>query len=152
MLTARHQRLIAALVLVAGVFVTSLGVLTFWHGRALAARGVTVSAEVTGVTHRESDSETGHQILYRFRVGDREYQRVGVFGTSVGSDVSAEVQAEAQASGRVAVVYVAEDPSINEPVAHTRPQAERGLLAIGIGLVILLAGLTRLALARVFER
>jgi hypothetical protein len=151
-LTPRYQRIIAALVLVAGAFFIVMGASTFWHGRALATRGVVVDAEITGATQREGDSDTGHQVRYRFRVGDREYQRVGVFGTPVGADVTAEAQAEAITSGHVAVRYLLEDPAVNEPVAHSRPQGERGAIAMGIGLLMLLAGLVRLGLARTFER
>jgi hypothetical protein len=124
-----------------------MGTISARHGRALVERGVVVDAELTRLENREADSDTGCQVRYRFRVGDRDYRREGIFGTEVGSDVPCEVQAAAAATGRVAVRYLPDDPSVNEPAAHARPQVERGWIAVGIGAFMLLAGAVRLALS-----
>lgn len=152
MLAPRFQKIIAVMVLVSGAFVLVMGALMFSRGRALAARGVVVEAELTAATQREADSDTGHQVRYRFLVGGREYQRVGLFGTPVGADVTAEAQAQAMSSGHLEIRYLPDDPAVNEPVAHARPLGERAAVAMGIGLLMLFAGLVRFGMARASER
>lgn len=146
MLTWKTHLALALIVLAFGVFATAMSTVAFRRGRALQARGVVTEAELTGVAHRESDSDTGHQVYYRFRAGDRWYQRVGVFGTRVGSDVTPASQAAAMASGHLAVRYLPDDPGVNEPVAHARPMGERGKVGLGLGVLVMLAGLVRLGL------
>jgi hypothetical protein len=135
-------------VIAAGAFFTVMGAVSYFHGRALLTRGVIIEAALKSTENRDSDSDTGHQVRYRFRVGGREFERVGIFGTGVSSDVTAETQAEAIASGHLAVRYLPDDPSINEPTAPARRGSEKGAIAMGIGLVMLLGGFLRLVLAR----
>src|SRR5579863_8166253 len=114
------QVAIASMLVATGLFFTVMGAVQYLHGRALAARGTVIDATVTATPNREQDSDTGHQVRYRFQVGDHQFERVGVFGTGVDSDVTAEDQAQAAASGHVSVRYLPDDPNVNEPVAHAR--------------------------------
>lgn len=139
---------IAVIVMAGGLFFAVMGVVTHFQGRALSQRGIMADAVLTEVTHRERDSATGHQVYYRFTVGGRDFHRVGVFGTAVGSDVSQEDQEEAVRTGHLQIRYVPDDPWINEPLATARPRRAVGPVAAGIGLVMLMGGLIRFVLAR----
>ena len=137
------QRFIAGLLIAAGLFFTAAGAMRHIHGRALLDRGVVTRATLLSVGHRESDSDTGHQVRYSFDVNDRAYEPVGIFGTPVGVDVTADVLAQATATGQLDVRYLGENPTINEPVAVARTSAEKGLIAVGIGVFLLLVGAVR---------
>jgi hypothetical protein len=140
-LTPRLQRILAGIVAVAGCVVIALGGWTIARERALTARGVVIDAVVTAVEHREADSSTGHQVQYRFEIGGRAYRHVGIFGTSVATDISADALAEAEASGRVAVVYVPDDPSVNALAPRGEATGPRGVIAVAIGAAMLLGAL-----------
>ncbi|HEX8437418.1 DUF3592 domain-containing protein [Archangium sp.] len=139
---------IAVIVMAGGLFIATMGTMTYFQGRALSQRGIIADAVLTEVTHRKRDSDTGHQVGYRFTVGGQDFHRVGIFGTAVGSDVSQEDQEEAVQTGHLQIRYVPDDPWINEPVATARPRRQGGMMAVGIGLVMLLGGLIRFVLAR----
>ncbi len=147
-LTPRVRQLVGGFTLMAGIAVLALGALNFARGSALLSRGVRTEASLTRTDHQTEDSDTGHQLYYRFEVGGREYTRVGVFGTPVRSDVSQKAQAEAVRTGKLEIRYLPEEPSVNEPVEIARPQREKGVLALGFGVAIALLGAFRLYGAR----
>jgi hypothetical protein len=83
------------------------------------------------------------QLRYRFTVGDREFERLG---PSLADDQYEASQADAIAQGRIEILYLREDPSINEPIAGAESRCQIGLIAMAAGILIGVAALWALSM------
>jgi hypothetical protein len=94
----------------------------------LAARGIAVNDEIRA--HLEACVDT--QTLYRWIAR-------AVTAASAEEVIDGRGSARAITTGHDEVRYLPDDPAVNKPVAHARSQSERGAIAMGMGLPVLLA-------------
>lgn len=109
--------------------------LSAWRHHRLVREGVTADAEVVMVADRGTRTE----VLYRLRVHGRDHWRASLFGqVARWAPVPSAQLDEVKRRGRIAVRYLAADPTVSMPAYPSSAGRSLTQMAAGFGLLALL--------------